>query len=68
VAVDTIYSGAFVGNDASLRVLQKLGFRRTRESLVYCRPRGARLPHIDTELTRSEFLAQFPPQSLAGSP
>lgn len=68
VAVNTIYSGAFVGNHASLRVLEKLGFKRTRESEVYCRPHGARLPHIDTELSRAQFLAQFPPQSLAGSP
>jgi RimJ/RimL family protein N-acetyltransferase len=68
VAVNTIYSGAFVGNHASLRVLEKLSFRRMRESLMYCRPQRAKLPHIDAELTRSRFLAEFPPQALAGCP
>jgi RimJ/RimL family protein N-acetyltransferase len=56
-AIDTIYSGAFVGNDASLRVQDKLGFARTGEDLVYCRPHGKRLPHVNTELTRAHFLA-----------
>ena len=54
-AIDTIYSGAFVGNEASLRVQQKLGFERTGEALVYCRPRGEKLAHVNTQLTRSRF-------------
>jgi RimJ/RimL family protein N-acetyltransferase len=57
LAIDTIYSGAFVGNEASLRVQDKLGFVRTGESLVYCRPRGEKLPHVNTELTRARYLA-----------
>ncbi|HXE87150.1 MAG TPA: GNAT family N-acetyltransferase [Hyphomicrobiaceae bacterium] len=56
-AVDTIYSGAFVGNEASLRVQDKLGFERTGDALVYCRPRDAKLAHVNTQLTRSRFLA-----------
>lgn len=57
-AIDTIYSGAFVGNGASLRVQEKLGFERTGEALVHCRPRGEKLAHVNTQLTRSQFLAQ----------
>ncbi len=57
-AIDTIYSGAFVGNEASLRIQDKLGFARTGEALVYCRPRGERLAHVNTELTRSQYLAR----------
>jgi RimJ/RimL family protein N-acetyltransferase len=56
-ALDTIYSGAFVGNEASLRVQDKLGFERTGEALVFCRPRGEKLAHVNTRLTRSRFLA-----------
>jgi RimJ/RimL family protein N-acetyltransferase len=56
-AVDTIYSGAFVGNEASLRVQDKLGFERTGDALVYCRPCGAKLAHVNTQIARSRFLA-----------
>jgi RimJ/RimL family protein N-acetyltransferase len=56
-AIDTICSGAFVGNEASLRVQDKLGFERTGDVLVYCRPRGEKLPHVNTQLSRSRFLA-----------
>jgi RimJ/RimL family protein N-acetyltransferase len=56
-AIDTIYSGAFVGNEPSLRVQDKLGFEHSGEALVYCRPRGEKLPHLNTQLTRSKFLA-----------
>jgi RimJ/RimL family protein N-acetyltransferase len=56
--IATIYSGAFLGNDASLRVQEKLGFERTGEALVFCRPRGERLTHVNTQLPRSRFLVQ----------
>jgi RimJ/RimL family protein N-acetyltransferase len=59
-AIDTIYSGAFVGNDASLRVQDKLGFERTGEMQLYSRPHGERRPHINTQITRSQHLARIP--------
>ena len=55
---DTIYSGAFADNTASLRVQAKLGFVRDGETMVHAKPRGADFPHIDTRLTRSAFEAQ----------
>lgn len=54
---EKIRSGAFVDNSASLRVQEKLGFVRVGESLLFCNPRGAEFPHIDTVLTRDAFLA-----------
>jgi RimJ/RimL family protein N-acetyltransferase len=59
-AVDTIYSGAFAGNWASLRVQEKLGFERTGEMMLYCRPRGEKLAHVNTRLARARFLARSP--------
>lgn len=58
--VDTIYSGVLAGNDASLRVQEKLGFGRTGEEMIHSRPRGEMCVHINTELARSQFLARCP--------
>jgi RimJ/RimL family protein N-acetyltransferase len=52
---DTIYSGAFADNAASLRVQEKLGFVRDGETLLYARPRGREFPHVNTRLVRSAF-------------
>jgi RimJ/RimL family protein N-acetyltransferase len=52
---DTVYSGAFADNAASLRVQEKLGFVRDAESMLYSRPRGREFPHVNTRLTRSAF-------------
>ena len=52
---DRIVSGAFVGNDASLRVQEKLGFKRCGETMVHARPHAAELQHIDTVLDRRRF-------------
>ncbi len=52
---DTVYSGAFTENVASLRVLEKLGFVRDGETLSFARPRGGEFPHINTVLTRARF-------------
>lgn len=52
---DTIYCGAFVGNDASLRVQEKVGFVRDGETVLYSRPRGGDFPHVNTLLMRSRF-------------
>lgn len=56
-SVDTIYTGAFADNAASLRVQEKLGFERCGEMMLYCRPRGEKLAHVNTKLTKSRFLA-----------
>jgi RimJ/RimL family protein N-acetyltransferase len=56
-SVDTIYTGAFADNAASLRVQEKLGFERDGEMLLYCRPRGEKLAHVNTKLARARFLA-----------
>ena len=55
---DTIYSGVFADNAASLRVQEKLGFVRDGETTLYSKPRGADFPHINTRLTRSAFEAR----------
>ena len=56
-ACNTIYSGVFAGNVASLRVQEKLGFTRDGETLLHSTPRGGAFPHINTKLTRSAFEA-----------
>jgi RimJ/RimL family protein N-acetyltransferase len=57
-ACDTIYSGVFAGNAASLRVQEKLGFVRDGETTLYAKPRAGDFPHINTKLTRSAFEAR----------
>jgi RimJ/RimL family protein N-acetyltransferase len=52
---ETVYSGAFADNTASLRVLEKLGFVRDGESMLYAKPRGRAFPHVNTKLVRSAF-------------
>lgn len=54
---DAIYSGALVGNDASLRVQRKLGFVRDGNSTIYVRPHRCQMPHVNTVLTRARFAA-----------
>ena len=49
------YSGAFADNAASLRVLEKLGFARDGEAMLYAKPRGRAFPHVNTKLVRSGF-------------
>jgi RimJ/RimL family protein N-acetyltransferase len=57
-ACDTIYSGVFADNAASLRVQEKLGFVRDGETTLYAKPRGGDFPHVNTKLTRSAFEAR----------
>ena len=52
---DVLYSGAFSENAASLRIQEKLGFRRDGESTLYSRPRDGEFPHVATCLTRADF-------------
>lgn len=53
---ETILSGAFDDNPASLRVQHNVGFESVGESAVYSLSRKAKLRHIDTRLTRDDFL------------
>lgn len=55
--VDTITSGVFYNNMASLAVQHKLGFVETGRSFVYCPALATDIEHINTELTRDEFKA-----------
>ena len=61
---DAIYSSAFTGNTASLRVQAKLGFVRDGETTLRSNPQNADLPLIKTTLTRRAFAA---PQSRKSS-
>lgn len=51
-------SGAIDGNDASLRVSEKLGYRAVGRSTVS--PRGVELGHTDLELRREDWRAPLP--------
>ena len=59
-AADAIYSGAFAGNSASLRVQAKVGFEWDGQTMLHCRPRGAEFLHVNTMLTRARFEARRP--------
>ena len=54
---ETIHSGAFADNAASLRVQEKVGFVRAGETTLFAKPRGAQFPHVNTFLTRDAFEA-----------
>jgi len=54
-AAGAIYSGAFEGNDASLRVQEKVGFVRDGSTLLVSNPRGGSFPHINTVLEQARF-------------
>ncbi len=56
-AIQRLEAGAFVDNPASLRVQEKLGFRRTGEGMKASLARGADVPHVDMSLTREAFEA-----------
>lgn len=55
LALDSVRSGVFIDNPASLRVQVKLGFRETGRRQVECLARGRKVEHIDTVLTRAVF-------------
>lgn len=57
-AHETIYSGVFHFNQASLRIQHKLGFTETGRSRLLCLARNAEVEHIDTKLTRSVWKAR----------
>lgn len=51
----TVKSGVFHFNMASLAVQHKLGFVESGRSMVHCLARRTDVEHIDTELTRDDF-------------
>ena len=55
---DTIYSGAFAENAASLRIQEKLGFARDGEAMLFANPAGKEMPHVATSITRAAFAAR----------
>lgn len=58
--VDGIASGAFDGNDASLAIQARFGFRVTGRSRRPCLARGGLIDHLDTRLDRAGFVAPRP--------
>ncbi len=57
-----VIAGHFVGNDASARVLTKLGFRVVGPRTSFCRARGAEVPSVLMCLTRDRWKALRPPR------
>jgi RimJ/RimL family protein N-acetyltransferase len=55
-----IRSGIFADNLASLKVQEKVGFRVTGRSDVFCLARGAMLAHIETRLAPGDFRPAAP--------
>lgn len=55
-----LVSGYFAGNAASWSIQERLGFLKIRENMVFNRPNGAELPHVQTELTRARYLELHP--------
>jgi RimJ/RimL family protein N-acetyltransferase len=54
---DTMFSGAFAGNAASLRIQEKLGFARDGEAMFFSNPHKKNVLHVNTSLTRARFAA-----------
>ncbi|WDR01545.1 GNAT family N-acetyltransferase [Devosia algicola] len=53
---DKVLSGVFVFNLASLAIQAKLGFTETGRSSVLSLARGTEVEHIDTQLTRAQWM------------
>jgi RimJ/RimL family protein N-acetyltransferase len=54
-AANALYSGAFDGNPASLRVQEKAGFQRDGVTPLRSNPKQLDLPQVNTVLTRTRF-------------
>jgi RimJ/RimL family protein N-acetyltransferase len=54
---DTIFSGAFADNIASLRIQEKLDFARDGEAMSFSNPHGKDVLHVNTSLARGRFVA-----------
>jgi RimJ/RimL family protein N-acetyltransferase len=57
-SADTIVSGVFHFNKASLAIQKKLGFAETGVSMLLCLARGEDVRHIDTALSRATWQAR----------
>lgn len=57
---ETLHSGVFADNPASLRVQQKLGFHITGCRETYAVARSSMVAHIDTELKAEDFAVPRP--------
>jgi RimJ/RimL family protein N-acetyltransferase len=55
ISDDTIFSGAFADNAASLHIQEKLGFVRDGEAMSLSNPNGKDVLHVNTSLTRARF-------------
>jgi len=55
IADDTLYSGAFSDSAASLRIQDKLGFRRDSEGAFCSNPHTKDMHHANTSLPRADF-------------
>ena len=55
ISRDRIFSGAFIGNVASLRVQEKLGFIHDGKGMLSSKPNGKDVLHLNTILTRARF-------------
>lgn len=55
--LETVRSGVFHDNPASLNVQRKLGFERIGLRMVHCLARQRHIEHIDTLLTRERYFA-----------
>lgn len=53
---DSVRSGVFHFNRASLAIQKKLGFSEIGTSQLHCLARGEEVRHIDTELTRAAWM------------
>jgi len=54
---DTIFSGAFADNAASLRIQEKLGFARDGQAMFFSNPHKKDVMQVNTSLTRARFAA-----------
>jgi len=55
-SAEAIYCGAFSHNLASLRVQEKAGFVHAGNTMLFSRPAGQELAHVNTALTRASFM------------
>lgn len=55
--VEVITAGTWEDNPASMRVLQKCGFEKTGEAMIYCKPRGREVNGPDFAITRAAWAA-----------
>ena len=64
---ESVYSGVFHFNAASLAIQTRLGFIETGRSTLLCLARNAEVAHIDTQLTRERFRQKRDPALRSGN-